>query len=121
MKVLFVLMTAVLLCACNNTSSDRLTGQARELIQQQCEQTTGFRRVVNIRLNSTGEVTNWTAEATVEFINKVGGVEQKEMPFQFYFLHLQNRPENLCCVPDWKKISDADNRAFQEAMERAKR
>jgi hypothetical protein len=42
----------------------------------------GLTRIVRVSVYQEGEVTNWTGEAIVEFVNKVGGVERTERSYR---------------------------------------
>jgi hypothetical protein len=75
----------------------------------------GVTRIVHTDLNCTSEVvSNWSATATVEFVNKNGGVERKDVPFVFVVVNGTNSTEHIYCMEDEPQI-------FKAAMDAASR
>lgn len=120
MKCLIFIALVLTLAGCGKPASEQLSDRAQKLVEQCASQTVGFRRVVKSHIDITGAETNWSATATVEFINKVGGVEQKEVPFVFYVVIGKKLPDALVCSLDYIKIAAQEEREHQARMEQAR-
>lgn len=85
----------------SNTASNYLYGRI-----------TGFRRIKFLSCNTLApEITNWTAMAEVECINRLGGVNA-----DFYELRFYTISGFLVAGPDWQKENEKHDEALARAM-----
>jgi len=62
----------------------RLEAEAEADQLKACSNWVGFNRIIDhYILASAPEVSNWTGSATIDFLNKNGGIERTNLPFRF--------------------------------------
>jgi hypothetical protein len=65
-------------------TAHRLSAEAEAEQLKACSNWLGFNRVIDhYVLTSDPAVSNWTGQATVDYINKNGGMERTNLPFKF--------------------------------------
>jgi len=140
-----ILCAAFLVCSCGQrdlSQHDKLLAECQRLLLEECtNQTVGITKILKADIYELPDQnpTNWmiseiytnddsttstdywafsgSAEATVEYINKVGGIERKEIPFVFCWnTWPPSSKTNLFCLPDYKKIGDEGLREFREQL-----
>ncbi|HEY5042448.1 MAG TPA: hypothetical protein VIK53_10635 [Verrucomicrobiae bacterium] len=155
MKIMGVaLFATALFCGCSKqaqSSRDQLIFKSRELLLEECtNETVGLTRIISANIYELPDEhpTNWViydsttngnsilrtllaqsgkADATVEYVNSVGGIGRKEIPFVFVWWgdkfedpsntnNLSFTNFTLSCMPDAEKISDERMRKYQEEM-----
>jgi predicted RNA-binding Zn-ribbon protein involved in translation (DUF1610 family) len=63
----------------------RLRAEAEAVVRKECSNYLGFSRVMDTYVDCQAEqVTNWHGEATVDFLNKQGGMERTNLLFRFF-------------------------------------
>jgi DNA-directed RNA polymerase subunit RPC12/RpoP len=63
----------------------RYKKEADERLRTECSNYLGFLRILDHYISiPDSQVTNWTGDATIDYINKVGGVERTNLLFRFW-------------------------------------
>lgn len=113
---------SALLSGCQKAHQSQFEKQyaeARELVLEECtNDTVGLQHIIDSRIYFTDTgVTNWTAEATVEYVNHVGGIDRTNFHFVFY----ESRPNwttqvFLGCMQDYNRLAKEDVEAYQRQI-----
>ncbi|MDB6109176.1 MAG: hypothetical protein JWR69_926 [Pedosphaera sp.] len=124
MKTLIALAALLILCGCNQSPSvpakesayeakHRLMEEAEsKMLQELTNTVTGFKFLVSHYVSSTNaNPSEWTGNATAEFVNTVGGVERTNLPFIFSQITFEGT-NHMICLLDRKKL-------FEESLNRA--
>jgi hypothetical protein len=96
------------------SSSERLwrfRKEAASKVTDEAEKTTvGYRRTLNVKIrDSDPNTSQWSAEAMVEYINRIGGVETTNLPMRFgqlsgeIYCHLDERKIFDRNMEEWRK------------------
>jgi len=88
------------------------------LVAEVCSNVVGFRRIMQshtifVDTHNSAYPSNWTADADVEFINKVGGVEVTNVPILFICLD----SGKLCAAVDYRVIVERQEKEFRARMD----
>jgi hypothetical protein len=80
-----------------------------DLLAQCTNQIVGLSRIIKMEFDdSDKQPSNWTAVASAEFVNRIGGVERTNLPFVF---EKRSSPAGgqtyVLCIPDYKRIYGA--------------
>jgi hypothetical protein len=81
--------------------------EAQQAIQKCCSNdVVGITRIVNTQvIDLEDHPDKWTGEASVEFINRVGGVERTNFPVRFFMVSIEsNSPGHIYCRMDGEEI-----------------
>ena len=117
--ILFLLATAALLVGCSRPDPSLARQGEQAFHAAITNQVVGFSRLIDcsfyardhhpISWNGRGYViqTNWLAEATVEFINRQGGIERTNYPFMF-ILRLSHADDGSAETNIEVKIDDGE-------------
>ena len=85
----------------------RFRAEARADLFKECtNQIVGLSRIIDARIDDVSgsdDPRSWSASVTAEFVNKFGGIERTNLPFEFYTEKLGGNSRVLC-VPDFKKL-----------------
>ena len=100
---LFGILGLTLLVGCDSRESQerrakRFEMEASQALREDCERVIGYRRTLNSSIHRTNDnPACWTASATVEFINALGGVEATNLSFYFrQHADFDNTPRVVC-------------------------
>jgi hypothetical protein len=63
----------------------RLRSEAEAVVSKECSNYVGFTRIMDTYVDTTYEqASNWIGHATIDFVNKQGGVERTNLIFRFW-------------------------------------
>jgi hypothetical protein len=105
----------------------RLRSEANRQFEREYQKAVvGYQRTVALHPSLGSERwSEWSAEAEVEFINKVGGVERTNLCFKFSVdsATSDNLRNHAVCVFDYRRVEklEAEERARSQALDKAKR
>jgi hypothetical protein len=126
--ILGLMLAAMLVPGCGGESREgrlkRFHHEAGTSLQAACSNdVVGFSRTIRSSVRDDGDnPALWTADVTLEFVNKVGGIERTNLPF--YFRQNGMSSDNVAhvdCFLDERRLEKERIAEIRAALERLKR
>jgi hypothetical protein len=65
---------------------ERWSQEANAVVLRECSNYVGFSRILDHFVFADNAVTNWSGEATIDFVNRSGGIERTNLLFNFFIM-----------------------------------